>query len=136
MSKKVLVLLSGGLDSTVAMRLAVEQYGSSNVLSLSFDYGQKQAQELKCAAASSAFLKVEHSIISASFLKDISMGFSANVDPGIKVPPIKEVLGSPQPVTYVPNRNMILMSIMTVYWLKYAASASFLFKFLSIFRLV
>lgn len=45
-----------------------------------------------------------------SILGDISQGFSANVDRNIQMPTIKQVLGDPRPKTYVPNRNMILMS--------------------------
>ena len=108
---KVLVLLSGGIDSTTAMRLAVEEYGAENVNSLSFDYGQKQRYELICALRSSKKLGVAHQIIDIPFLNLLSKGFSANVDPDIEMPTIKDILGSPQPLTYVPNRNMILISI-------------------------
>ena len=44
---KVLVLSSGGIDSTVCLALAVEKYGYENVLSLSVSYGQKHSNELK-----------------------------------------------------------------------------------------
>jgi dTDP-6-deoxy-L-talose 4-dehydrogenase (NAD+) len=56
-------------------------------------------------------LGVKHRIIDASFLGDISKGFSANVDTDMAMPTIKDVLGDARPKTYVPNRNMILMSI-------------------------
>jgi 7-cyano-7-deazaguanine synthase len=108
---KVVVLLSGGMDSTTAMRLAVDQYGKENVLSVSFNYGQKQSHELLCAANSSEVLGVKHAILELPFLRYLSIGFSANVDSSMEMPTIKEVLGDPQPVTYVPNRNMILMSV-------------------------
>lgn len=114
-TKGVVVILSGGMDSTIAMRIAVEKYGSENVKALTFNYGQKQKVEIEKARQSTSFLEVEHKIIDASFLHDISMGFSANVDPSIKMPTIREVLGDPTPKTYVPNRNMILMSIAAAY---------------------
>ena len=41
MSEKVLVLVSGGLDSTTCLGLAVDKYGKENVLALSVYYGQK-----------------------------------------------------------------------------------------------
>jgi len=105
------VVLSGGLDSTTTLRLAVEKYGSSKVRAISFDYGQKQKYELTLAARSCADLGVEHQFFSLDFLRQINIGFSANVDSNIEMPTIHDVLGDPQPVTYVANRNMILVSI-------------------------
>jgi 7-cyano-7-deazaguanine synthase len=112
---RALVIVSGGLDSTIALRLTVEKYGKNNVKAITFDYGQKQSIEISHAMESCEILGVAHEVINASFLAEISMGFSANVDPNIAVPDIKEVLGDPQPKTYVPNRNMILLSIAAAY---------------------
>ena len=105
------VILSGGMDSTIAMRLAVEKYGKDNVSALTFYYGQKQKREIEMAKMSTHMLGVKHRVVDASFLGDISKGFSANVDTDMAMPTIKDVLGDPRPKTYVPNRNMILMSI-------------------------
>ena len=113
--KGCVVILSGGMDSTIAMRLAVEKYGKANVSALTFYYGQKQKREIDMAAMSTNMLGVEHKIVDASFLGEISKGFSANVDTDIAMPTIKEVLGDPRPKTYVPNRNIILMSIAAAY---------------------
>jgi len=110
-TKGVVVILSGGMDSTITMRLAVEKYGKENVSALTFDYGQKQKREIDMARATTHMLGVKHKIVNASFLGEISKGFSANVDTDMKMPTIKDVLGDPRPKTYVPNRNMILMSI-------------------------
>ena len=115
LTRGVVVILSGGMDSTIAMRLAVEKYGKENVSALTFFYGQKQKREIDMAAMSTHMLGVEHKIVDASFLGEISKGFSANVDTDIAMPTIKEVLGDPRPKTYVPNRNMILMSIAAAY---------------------
>ena len=114
-TKGCVVILSGGMDSTIAMRLAVKKYGSENVSALTFDYGQKQSIEIERAKKSTELLCVRHKIIDASFLGDISQGFSANVDKDIEMPTIRDVLGDPRPKTYVPNRNMILMSIAAAY---------------------
>lgn len=110
-TKGCVVILSGGMDSTITMRLAVEKYGAENVSALTFFYGQKQQREIDMARMSTQMLRVKHKVIDASFLGDISKGFSANVDTDIEMPTIKDVLGDPRPKTYVPNRNMILMSI-------------------------
>lgn len=109
--KGVVVVLSGGMDSTITMRLCVEKYGSDKVYALSFDYGQKQKIELEKARESTSALGVSHKVLDLSILGDISQGFSANVDASIDVPTVHEVLGDPRPKTYVPNRNMILMSL-------------------------
>lgn len=114
-TKGCVIVLSGGMDSTISMRLAVQKYGAENVSALSFFYGQKQEAELQKASESTAKLSVAHKIVDASFLGDISQGFSANVDSNIAMPTIQEVLGDPTPKTYVPNRNMILMSITAAY---------------------
>lgn len=114
-TKGCVVILSGGMDSTITMRLAVEKYGKENVSALTFYYGQKQKKEIEMAKLSTYKLGVTHKIIDASFLGDISKGFSANVDTEIEMPTIKDVLGDPRPKTYVPNRNMILMSIAAAY---------------------
>lgn len=105
------VVLSGGLDSTVSLRLAVERYGAVNVVAVSFLYGQKQKHEILCAAASCERLGVAHNIINLSFMADINKGFSANTDATMEMPTIADVIGDPAPVTYVANRNMIMMSI-------------------------
>lgn len=112
---RALVIISGGLDSTIALRLTVQKYGAKNVRAITFDYGQKQSIEIGYAMESCELLKVHHEVIDAKFLHDISLGFSANVDEAIAVPDIKEVLGDPQPKTYVPNRNMIMLSIAAAY---------------------
>ncbi len=110
-TKGCVVILSGGMDSTITMRLAVEKYGKENVSALTFFYGQKQKREIEMAKVSTNMLGVKHKVIDASFLGDISKGFSANVDTDMEMPTIRDVLGDPRPKTYVPNRNMILMSI-------------------------
>jgi 7-cyano-7-deazaguanine synthase len=110
-TKGCVVILSGGMDSTITMRLAVEKYGKENVSALTFDYGQKQKREIDMARITTNMLGVKHKIVDAGFLGDISKGFSANVDTDMEMPTIKDVLGDPRPKTYVPNRNMILMSI-------------------------
>lgn len=114
-TKGCVVILSGGLDSTITLRLAVEKYGAGNVAALTYNYGQKQKREIEMAKMSTNMLMVKHKIVDASFLGEISKGFSANVDKDIEMPTIRDVLGDPRPKTYVPNRNMILMSIAAAY---------------------
>jgi 7-cyano-7-deazaguanine synthase len=48
-TKGCVVILSGGMDSTIAMRLAVQKYGAGNVAALTYYYGQKQKREIDMA---------------------------------------------------------------------------------------
>jgi len=49
MNKKAVVLLSGGIDSTTCLALAVQKYGVENVLALTAYYAQKHMRELEAA---------------------------------------------------------------------------------------
>jgi len=109
-AKKALVVISGGLDSTTALLYATQNYES--VEAVSFFYGQKQYHEIELARMSCKRLLVPHRHIDISFIADIAKGVSANLSGSeIKMPTIKDVLGDPQPVTYVPNRNMMMLAI-------------------------
>ena len=115
-ASKVVVVLSGGMDSTIAARLAVEKYGAHNVHALSFFYKQKQSIELDLAKANASKLGLaSHILVDISFLGDMVRGISANVEGGLAMPTIKDILGVPTPASYVPNRNMIMLSIATSY---------------------
>ncbi len=47
--QKVLVLLSGGQDSTTCLYWAIDHFGMANVSAITFDYGQRHRIELECA---------------------------------------------------------------------------------------
>ena len=65
-TKGVVVVLSGGMDSTIAMRLCVQRYGANNVRALTFDYGQKQKIEIEKAKISTSHYGVKHKIFDLS----------------------------------------------------------------------
>lgn len=115
-NKNVVAVLSGGLDSSVMTMLLVEKYGASRVRAISYDYGQKQRVELERAFALCNSLGIKHKILNLDILGDIAKPMSANIG-GTKVemPTIEDVLGDPQPPTYVPFRNMILLSLTMSY---------------------
>ncbi|WP_300329606.1 7-cyano-7-deazaguanine synthase QueC [Fusobacterium sp.] len=56
---KILVLLSGGVDSSTCLALAVNKYGNENVVALSSYYGQKHTKELESARKIANYYKVE-----------------------------------------------------------------------------
>ncbi|KAA0445775.1 MAG: 7-cyano-7-deazaguanine synthase QueC [Candidatus Thioglobus sp.] len=104
MSKKALILLSGGLDSTTTLAIAKSQ--NFDCYALSFDYGQKQKSELVAAKRIAKLFSVsEHRIMKIS-LDDI--GGSALTDKAIAVPKFK--LSDAIPITYVPARNTVFLS--------------------------
>lgn len=111
-AEKVLVVLSGGLDSGILTMLLNKKYGSENVVALSYHYGQKQSVELEKARALCKELGIAHKVLNLSILGDIAKPISANIGgSSVEMPTIKDVLGDPQPPTYVPFRNLILLSL-------------------------
>ena len=102
---KAVILLSGGLDSTTVLAIAKSQ--GYECYALSFDYGQKQKSELNSAIEIAKSYQVkEHRIMKVS-LSDI--GGSALTDKSINIPDYKKSSGIP--VTYVPARNTIFLSL-------------------------
>jgi len=101
---KAVVLVSGGLDSTTALAIACDQ--GYECYSISFDYGQRHRAELAAAERTARSLGVsEHKVVRLDLQ---SIGGSALTDERIAVP---EQAGEGIPVTYVPARNTIFLSI-------------------------
>ena len=100
-----LVVLSGGLDSTVCMALAART-GGTPPLALSFDYGQRHRTELDHAAGVAGHYRSDHLVV---HLDTGAWGGSALTDPGIAVPTGGSSAGIP--VTYVPARNSIFLAV-------------------------
>ncbi len=102
---KAIVLLSGGLDSTVCMSIAYK--GGYELLPISFNYGQRHNRELECAGLVAKHYKVtNHLIINTNMDK---IGGSALTDGNIGVPE-GDISTEDIPVTYVPARNLIFLS--------------------------
>ena len=113
--KGAVVVLSGGMDSTIAARLAVEKFGSDKVHALSFYYGQKQSIELEFAKTNCEKLGIKHTLVDITFLGDMVRGVSANIVGGKAMPTIRDILGDPAPPSEVPFRNSILLMISAAY---------------------
>ena len=103
--KKAIIILSGGLDSTTCFAIAKHQ--DYACYALTFDYGQKNNAELNAAKkVATHFGAVKHEIITLSMG---SLGGSALTDHAIDVPDYNE--SNTIPVTYVPARNTVFLSI-------------------------
>ncbi|WP_127477751.1 7-cyano-7-deazaguanine synthase QueC [Sulfurivermis fontis] len=103
-NKRAVVLVSGGLDSATA--LAMARAAGFTCYALSFDYGQRHRCELAAAGRVARSLgAVEH----RTFPLDLrQFGGSALTDDTIAVP---ETPGEGIPVTYVPARNTVFLSL-------------------------
>ena len=103
-NKKAVVLVSGGLDSTTVLAMARAQ--GFDCYTLSFDYGQRHRAELDAAAnTAKAHGAVQHKVVALDLR---SIGGSALTDDTIAVP---EDAPEGIPVTYVPARNTVFLSI-------------------------
>jgi 7-cyano-7-deazaguanine synthase len=129
--RKAFVLLSGGLDSTTCLHQAILDFAPKEyepgevhtrltrlrdedplkvdwVEAISIDYGQRHIKEAEYAAKTCESFGIKHTTIDVSGL----LGESMLTDPTMKIPDISysEIKGvSP---TYVPNRNMTMLSIL------------------------
>lgn len=111
---KVLVLSSGGIDSTTCLAMAVEQYGSENVTALSMSYGQKHTKELACARAVARYYGVElYSVDLAEIFRYSKCSLLQHSDDEIPKESYASQLdktdGAPVS-TYVPFRNGLFLS--------------------------
>ncbi|MDK8263617.1 MULTISPECIES: 7-cyano-7-deazaguanine synthase QueC [Pseudomonas] len=101
---KAVILLSGGLDSATIVAMAKAQ--GFACYTMSFDYGQRHRAELQAAERVARQLGVvEHKVIGLDLN---GIGGSALTDPDIAVP---ETPGEGIPVTYVPARNTVFLSL-------------------------
>jgi len=100
-----LVVLSGGLDSTVCMALAA---AAGPVVALTFDYGQRHFHEIDHAAGVAGYYRADHVVVRLDLT---GWGGSALTDPSIDVPLAGSGASDAIPATYVPARNLIFLSV-------------------------
>ena len=115
----IVITLSGGMDSSVLLYKAAEQY--KEVHTVTFDYGQRHDRELQ--AAEKQLLNVKHDfsnvlftnkLLDVKYIKDIA-DTSSLTNENIDTPDVKDVMGEAQPKSYVPFRNMMFLSILLSY---------------------
>jgi 7-cyano-7-deazaguanine synthase len=105
-AKRAVVLLSGGLDSTTVLGHARSE--GWEAYALSFDYGQRHREELVRAAEVAAMLgAAEHRVVRV----DLGTFGGSALTAEIEVPKDREEMGEDIPVTYVPARNTVFLSL-------------------------
>ncbi len=112
---KSIILLSGGLDSTVSMAQALQE--GQVELCLTMDYGQRAARkEIAAASALAAYYQLAHRVIKLPFLNEVTTTSLVN-GKGIIPEPSEESLDDPQQAAasaaavWVPNRNGLFINI-------------------------
>ncbi|MCL2607045.1 MAG: 7-cyano-7-deazaguanine synthase QueC [Methanomassiliicoccaceae archaeon] len=102
---KAVVLLSGGLDSTVTLAHSLND--GNETVALTFEYGQRHSRELDSAKAAAEYYNLKHIIVNMdmSSFRSSLIGDSNNIEKD------RKNIGNDIPDTYVPARNIIMMSI-------------------------
>lgn len=102
---KAFVSLSGGIDSTTVLALACKKHGGENVTAISFDYGQRHAREMVCAAEICHYFEVQHSVVKLDNIPNTMLK-----DPSMQVPDIDYSEMKGVSLTYVPFRNGLMLA--------------------------
>lgn len=107
---KVVVLLSGGIDSTVLLANLAEE--GHDIFPISFDYGQRHDQEIRGArnVIGHYGLLDNWEVAEVRDLRKLTQGVSSQTDMAIPVPK-GHYSDKSMSVTVVPNRNMIMLSL-------------------------
>lgn len=119
-SKKLVLAFSGGMDSSVLLFMAADR-GYDEIHTVTFDYGQRHRREMQCIPLQKWNLLERYpnitftnKVLDVSYLKDISPTSSlTNLD--IDNPDINKIAGDAQPVSYVPFRNQMFLTICCAY---------------------
>ena len=120
MKNKLVLAFSGGMDSSVLLFMAADR-GYEEIHTVTFDYGQRHRREMQCVPLQKWDLeekypniKFTNKVLDVSYLKDISPTSSlTNLD--IDNPDISKIAGDAQPVSYVPFRNQMFITICCAY---------------------
>ena len=108
MVNRAVVLLSGGLDSGVTLALAKED--GNDIYALTFDYGQKHAKEVESAKKLAEFYKAKKHLILRIPLGEVAESALTTEDESVPEERSVEEMTLTIPSTYVPGRNIVLLS--------------------------
>ena len=105
--KRAVVLLSGGLDSATVLAIAVDEGFAPSAIS--FNYGQRHQVELKRACDLARVAGVEHSVIDIDLAQFGGSALTADI--AVPKHDSADEIGEDIPVTYVPARNTVFLSL-------------------------
>ena len=120
MSKKLVLSISGGMDSVVLLHMAVDR-GFEEINLITYNYGQRHIREIDCVQdqidsvkVKTPNVKITHYVADVGFIKQLAPTSSlTNTD--IDNPDISKMAGDAQPVSYVPFRNQLFNTIACAY---------------------
>jgi 7-cyano-7-deazaguanine synthase len=107
----VLVVFSGGQDSTLCLMQAIQERGAEAVHTVTFNYGQRHALEVELATTMAKELGVaSHKVITVDWYREITS--NALMD---KTTPIQREADAPFPNTFVEGRNALFLLTAAIY---------------------
>lgn len=109
--KKILVVLSGGQDSTTCLFWAIDKFGQENVSAIGFDYGQRHKLELECAAKICHKAGIAFEVVSTPIINQLS----ANSLTRAEIPVEEEKPEGAPPNSFVEGRNMLFLTYAAIY---------------------
>ena len=107
--KEVVVVFSGGQDSTTCLVKATKEY--EKVYAVSFDYGQRHKKELECAASIAAELGAEHTVIDLSELNQLAPNSLTRAEIAVD----KEAPEEGTPNSFVEGRNLLFLTYAAIF---------------------
>ena len=119
-SEKVVVVLSGGQDSTTCLYWALDKFGKENVVSLTFDYGQRHRIELASAKQVAEIAGVDNLVLPINTFSELG-GNSLTGDIAVETSDDIDSDGEALPNTFVPGRNLIFLNFAGAYAYKLGA---------------
>lgn len=111
MSKKALVVLSGGQDSTTCLFWAIEKFGKENVSAIGFDYGQRHKAELVCAKEICADENIEYAVVPTPIINELTENSLTRADIAVD----EEKPDGTPPNTFVEGRNLLFLSYAAIF---------------------
>ena len=120
MNKKLVLSISGGMDSVVLLHMAVDR-GYDDINLITFNYGQRHIREIDCiqdqvdaVKAKDPNVNIDHYVADVGFIKYLAPT-SSLTNTNIDNPDISKMAGDAQPVSYVPFRNQLFNTIACAY---------------------
>jgi len=120
MSKKLVLSISGGMDSVVLLHMAVDR-GFEEIHLITYNYGQRHIREIDCVQEQIEDVKekapnilITHFVADVGFIKNLAPT-SSLTNEDIDNPDVSKMAGDAQPVSYVPFRNQLFNTIGCAY---------------------